>query len=27
LLDRAELRVRQLTTQPDGSITAEPFEA
>ena len=26
LLDRAELRVRQLMAQPDGSRTAEPFE-
>jgi exodeoxyribonuclease VII small subunit len=26
LLDRAELRVRQLITQPDGSSAAEPFE-
>jgi exodeoxyribonuclease VII small subunit len=27
LLDRAELRVRQLMAQPDGSSTAEPFES
>jgi exodeoxyribonuclease VII small subunit len=27
LLDRAELRVRQLMTQPDGSSTAELFES
>jgi exodeoxyribonuclease VII small subunit len=26
LLDSAELRVRQLTTRPDGSAEAEPFE-
>jgi exodeoxyribonuclease VII small subunit len=26
LLDRAELRVRQLVAQPDGSSAAEPFE-
>lgn len=25
LLDNAELRVRQLTAQPDGGQTAEPF--
>ncbi len=25
LLDRAELRVRQVTAQPDGSLAAEPF--
>ena len=27
LLDRAELRVRQLMAQPDGSSAAEPFES
>ena len=27
LLDRAELRVRQLVAQPDGSSAAEPFES
>jgi exodeoxyribonuclease VII small subunit len=27
LLDGAELRVRQLTTRPDGRLEAEPFEA
>jgi exodeoxyribonuclease VII small subunit len=27
LLDRAELRVRQLMTQPDGSLATEPFES
>jgi exodeoxyribonuclease VII small subunit len=27
LLDRAELRVRQLVAQPDGNSTAEPFES
>ena len=27
LLDRAELRVRQLLAQPDGSSTVEPFES
>ncbi len=26
LLDNAELRVRQLTTGADGSLTTEPFE-
>ncbi|MGQ9491443.1 MAG: exodeoxyribonuclease VII small subunit [Anaerolineae bacterium] len=26
LLDAAELRVRQLTTRPDGSLDTEPFE-
>jgi exodeoxyribonuclease VII small subunit len=26
LLDSAELRVRQLTTRPDGITDAEPFE-
>jgi exodeoxyribonuclease VII small subunit len=26
LLDRAELRVRQLMTGPDGSLGAEPFD-
>jgi exodeoxyribonuclease VII small subunit len=26
LLDRAELRVRQLTQAADGSMTAQPFE-
>jgi exodeoxyribonuclease VII small subunit len=26
LLDSAELRVRQLTTRPDGSTDAEPLE-
>jgi exodeoxyribonuclease VII small subunit len=26
LLDDAELRVRQLTARPDGSLSAEPFE-
>jgi len=26
LLDDAELHVRQLTTRPDGGLTAEPFE-
>ncbi len=26
LLDAAELRVRQLTTCPDGSMESEPFE-
>jgi exodeoxyribonuclease VII small subunit len=26
LLDGAELRVRQLTTRPDGELAAEPFE-
>lgn len=25
LLDRAELRVRQVTVQPNGELTAEPF--
>jgi exodeoxyribonuclease VII small subunit len=25
LLDRAELRVRQLTVQPNGDLAAEPF--
>ncbi|OIO98838.1 MAG: exodeoxyribonuclease VII small subunit [Anaerolineae bacterium CG2_30_64_16] len=25
LLDEAELRVRQLTTRPDGGLDAEPF--
>jgi len=25
LLDEAELRVRQLTTRPDGSLDAAPF--
>jgi len=25
LLDGAELRVRQLTTRPDGGLAAEPF--
>lgn len=27
LLDRAELRVRQLSSRPDGSLAAEPFAA
>lgn len=27
LLDRAELRVRQLTARSDGALTAEPFAA
>ena len=27
VLDSAELRVRQLTTRPDGSIEAESFES
>ncbi|MGC8782034.1 MAG: exodeoxyribonuclease VII small subunit [Anaerolineae bacterium] len=27
LLDRAELRVRQVTVQPNGGLTAEPFNA
>ena len=27
LLDSAELRVRQLVAQPDGSSAAEPFES
>jgi exodeoxyribonuclease VII small subunit len=27
MLDRAELRVRQLMAQPDGSSTTEPFES
>ncbi len=26
LLDRAELRVRQLTQRPDGGLDAQPFE-
>jgi exodeoxyribonuclease VII small subunit len=26
LLDQAELRVRQLTARPDGSMATEPFE-
>jgi len=26
LLDQAELRVRQLTTRPNGTLEAEPFE-
>lgn len=26
LLDSAELRVRQLTTRPDGGAESEPFE-
>jgi exodeoxyribonuclease VII small subunit len=26
LLDTADLRVRQLTTRPDGSLESEPFE-
>jgi exodeoxyribonuclease VII small subunit len=26
LLDQAELRVRQLTTRPNGNLEAEPFE-
>jgi exonuclease VII small subunit len=26
LLDGAELRVRQLTTRPDGGLAAEPLE-
>jgi exodeoxyribonuclease VII small subunit len=26
LLDQAELRVRQLTAHPDGSMAIEPFE-
>lgn len=26
LLDGAELRVRQLTTRPDGTLEARPFE-
>jgi exodeoxyribonuclease VII small subunit len=26
LLDSAELRVRQLTTRPDGEMESEPFE-
>lgn len=26
LLDTAELRVRQLTARPDGSLESEPFE-
>jgi exodeoxyribonuclease VII small subunit len=26
LLDQAELRVRQLTAQPDGGLEAVPFE-
>jgi exodeoxyribonuclease VII small subunit len=25
MLDRAELRVRQLAAQPDGSLATEPF--
>lgn len=25
LLDRAELRVRQVTARPDGDLSAEPF--
>jgi exodeoxyribonuclease VII small subunit len=27
LLDKAELRVRQLTVRPNDSLTAEPIEA
>jgi exodeoxyribonuclease VII small subunit len=27
LLDAAELRVRQLTARPDGSLGTEPFES
>jgi len=27
LLDRAELRVRQLSGRPDGGLAAEPFAA
>ena len=27
LLDSAELRVRQLVSQPDGNSAAEPFES
>ncbi len=27
LLDQAELRVRQVTVRPDGSLEAEPFVA
>jgi exodeoxyribonuclease VII small subunit len=26
LLDSAEMRVRQLTTRPDGSVESEPFD-
>ncbi len=27
LLDQAELRVRQLTARPDGSVETQPFDA